>query len=268
MLGLLGKLLPVVKVQVGPLLPLLRSAVVSLTLEGLTLLQAKAVGAPRCGRMGSDFRGLGSILRYAVLTAPPGPPRMHPLRADLLAAASAALPDLRRTLLDELFAHAVPFLASNPRRLPREFVASECGGTRIQMLTAAVLHMVQVRACVRACLRACVQPCGEGRRGGAAAHMLLLPAAAGLGILRVSHAELSRCCCRSAGVCGPALHGLRALQPRAVLRPRRLLCRLLLGPLPRPVSSSGSPWEPCGAGPSAFQRISCRLHDTQALPDT
>ena len=48
MLGLLAKLLPVVKVQVGPLLPLLRSAMVSLTVDGsLTLLQAKAVGAPR-----------------------------------------------------------------------------------------------------------------------------------------------------------------------------------------------------------------------------
>ena len=71
-------------------------------------------------------------------------------------------------LLEELFAHVMPHLAGGPRA-PRDFPASEDARTCIQMLTAAVLQMIQVPvvgglpACL--CVRACVCVCGRGCRG-------------------------------------------------------------------------------------------------------
>lgn len=47
------------------------------------------------------------------------------------------------TVLDELFSHVVPHLSGGPRA-PRHFPASEDARTCIQMLTAAVLQMIQV----------------------------------------------------------------------------------------------------------------------------
>jgi hypothetical protein len=44
--------------------------------------------------------------------------------------------------LDELFAHVVPHLGGGTR-VPRDFPASEDARTCIQMLTAAVLQMIQ-----------------------------------------------------------------------------------------------------------------------------
>ena len=49
------------------------------------------------------------------------------------------------TVLDELFAQVVPFLPGGPRPA-RDFPASEDARTCIQMLTAAVLQMIQVGA--------------------------------------------------------------------------------------------------------------------------
>ena len=48
------------------------------------------------------------------------------------------------TLLDELFAHVIPYLPGGPRA-PRDFPASEDTRTCIQMATAAVLQMIQAR---------------------------------------------------------------------------------------------------------------------------
>lgn len=47
------------------------------------------------------------------------------------------------TLLDELFAHAIPYLPCGAKP-PRDFPASEDARVCIQMATAAVLQMIQV----------------------------------------------------------------------------------------------------------------------------
>lgn len=47
------------------------------------------------------------------------------------------------TLLDELFAHVIPYLPCGAKP-PRDFPASEDARVCIQMATAAVLQMIQV----------------------------------------------------------------------------------------------------------------------------
>lgn len=47
------------------------------------------------------------------------------------------------TILEELSAHVIPHLEGG-QRAPRDFPASEDARTCIQMLTAAVLQMIQV----------------------------------------------------------------------------------------------------------------------------
>ncbi|PRW45458.1 nipped-B isoform X2 [Chlorella sorokiniana] len=104
---MLADLLHVTRVPAAQLLPLLRAAAVSLTVEGQKLLQEKAVR--------------------------------------LLVAAFQANPAQWGTLLDELFAHVIPYLPSGAKP-PRDFPASEDARVCIQMATAAVLQMIQ--ACV------------------------------------------------------------------------------------------------------------------------
>lgn len=104
-LGLLADLLLVVRLPGATLLPLLRSALVSLSVEaGLSVLQAKATS--------------------------------------LVVSAFQQDAGLRGTVMDEMFAHVVPFQGGS-KRSPREFLAGEEGSVRIQMVTAAVVQMVQ-----------------------------------------------------------------------------------------------------------------------------
>lgn len=119
-LSLLCELLPAVKVPTAMLIPLLRSSVASITVPSLPALQTKA--------------------------------------AALMAAAFRSHLDLRKTILDELFTHAAPYLGTTAKSLKRDFTLAEGvhsstggdagggggGGSKsIQVFTAAVLQMIQ-----------------------------------------------------------------------------------------------------------------------------
>lgn len=74
------------------------------------------------------------------------PPTHHPLSpsAALLVAAFQAYPAARQAYLDDFFSHVIAYFVAG-KKAPRDFVASEDGGgASIQMLTGAVLQMVQV----------------------------------------------------------------------------------------------------------------------------
>lgn len=107
-ISLLCDLLPAIKVPTSMIIPLLRSAVASITVPDLPALHTKA--------------------------------------AALLAAAFCSHLDLRRTILDDMFAHAAPYLGHSAKSLKRDFALVDApvgGATSIQIFTAAVLQMVQ-----------------------------------------------------------------------------------------------------------------------------
>eukprot|EP00887_Chlorella_sp_A99_P005943 scaffold29.g5943.t1 len=104
-LGLLADLLGLARLPGAVLLPLLRAALVSLAAEGgLSVLQAKATS--------------------------------------LAVAAFQVDPGLRATIFDEMFAQVMPYQGGS-KHAPRDFLAGEEGSVRIQMVSAAVMQMVQ-----------------------------------------------------------------------------------------------------------------------------
>jgi hypothetical protein len=173
---LLADLLRVVRLPGAQLLPLLRACMVSLTVEGQKLLQEKATrllvaafqGYPaqvRCcaARLFCSVRWLSCCARSksarwaaaAHLAASPVPPSFslpptlshHPPIPPHPSFPPSPCCHLQwGTVLDELFAQVVPYLPGGPRPA-RDFPASEDARTCIQMLTAAVLQMIQVGGC-------------------------------------------------------------------------------------------------------------------------
>ena len=155
---LLADLLRLLRPPGAALLPLLRACAVCLTVEGQRLLQEKAVrllvaafqtspaqvrAAGRGGGFGGGGRAEGGARGAARASPPPylcaphastHPPTTCPL--------GPCTPQWG-TLLDELFTHVVPYLSGGPRA-PRDFPASDDARTCVQMLTAAVLQMIQV----------------------------------------------------------------------------------------------------------------------------
>ena len=107
LIGLLADLFPAVQLQPACLPPLLRCAAGSLTVQGVLLLQAKSIS--------------------------------------LLAAAFYHYSDLRKSLLDDVFSHVVPFIdiPTGSKAHKRDFVASADGTINIHMFTAALLLIIQ-----------------------------------------------------------------------------------------------------------------------------
>lgn len=63
-------------------------------------------------------------------------------------AAFQQYPGSRQSFMEDFFAHVMAYFVAS-KRCPRDFVCSEDSACSIQMLTAAVLQMVQVRpACL------------------------------------------------------------------------------------------------------------------------
>ena len=181
LLVLLSQLLAVLRLPGAALLPLLRACGVSLTVEGQKLLQEKAArllvaafkaypaqvgaGGSRAPAGASRWAPSGEGGAAAVPDGiPPSPcaplPVLHlcppglflPFRPSLSPFFPSPVTLLQwGTMIDELFAHVIPHLPSGPKA-PRDFPAAEdaggggaaAAGCHIQMITAALLQMIQV----------------------------------------------------------------------------------------------------------------------------
>ncbi len=168
--SLAAELVALVRLDPNVAAPLVRMLLTSLVVEGLPEFQGKAVGGWRCcwGRGGAAGGLQGGCFGPLALQAaaactgqlahppthppthtpppppPPPPPPRPPAPAALLVSIFAHDPGARQALLDELLTSTLAGL-STAKSPPRQCPVQGEGGAAIQMFSALVIQLVQVR---------------------------------------------------------------------------------------------------------------------------